>query len=106
MPKKQKKLLKHALLYHEFELKQRASKEFTATDWLSLTAESFEEFRMSKVPLLIRGGSAVSSGSASTSSVSATGVTAVQVNAFDAGQRRDVKSYVKFDGTPKLYFRT
>ena len=54
VPTKQKKLLKHALLYYDYQVKLRASKMFDAADWKALTKDMFEDFRETQVPLMIR----------------------------------------------------
>ena len=72
VPMKQKKLLKHALLYYDYEVNIRASGTFDADDWLATTPEAFEEFRQTKVPLLLR---SKGSGRGTSTSVVTTGVT-------------------------------
>ena len=100
VPSKQRKQLYHALLYYDYEVRQRASKEFNADDWLQLTANDFDSFCETKVPLLIRGTND------KTLSGGLMGVTSGHVSAFDASQKQHVKSYNKFNSTLKMYFRT
>ena len=102
---KQHKLLHHALLYYDFILKQCTYLSFPASEWLNLTAQEFNNFRMDQVPhLLCSGGTGSSS---TTAAVAAHGnVTSVQVHAFSSAHKHDVKSYAKFNGTLKNYFCT
>jgi hypothetical protein len=52
---KQKKMLKHILLYHDHQLKIRASKLFEADDWMRVDANAFTTFTATVVPLILRG---------------------------------------------------
>ena len=98
VPIKQKRLLKHILMYYDFEMKQHASKQFEARDWLKLDATTFNTFRREKVPLFIHEKGTVSSATA----LSVAGITYAHVTAFDLQQKRDVRSYNKFNSHPKL----
>jgi hypothetical protein len=49
---KQKKMLKHILLYHDHQLKIRASKLFEADDWMRVDANAFTTVTATVVPLI------------------------------------------------------
>jgi len=50
VPRVQKKMLKHVLLYYKYEISQRASQSFDASDWLCVTSDSFSNFCTNIVP--------------------------------------------------------
>jgi hypothetical protein len=52
VPTKQKKMLKHILLYHDHQLKIGASKLFEADDWMRVDANAFTTFTATVVPLI------------------------------------------------------
>jgi hypothetical protein len=107
VPRVQKKMLKHVLLYYKYEISQRASQSFDASDWLTVTSDSFADFRSNIVPKLMHGVPACVATSQSLDSVSSSPiVTSSHVDSFDALQRCDIKNYVKFNGKGKFYFRT
>ena len=68
---------------------------------MSLTKTEFEDFRMREVPLIVRRGG-TTGGSVS---VTHGDVTSTRVEAFGVPHRKDIKSYKKFTGQLKLYFR-
>ena len=70
---------------------------------MATTPEAFEEFGQSKVPLLLR---SKGIGRGKSSSFLTTEVNSVQVSAFDSQQKQDIKSYMKFNGHTKMYFRS
>ena len=102
VPRVQRKLLLYALLYYDYESRKRTGNVFNTTDWIALTKVQFEDFRATKIPMLVR--QVVTMGMPATTTHGE--VTSMQVNAFVASHRRDVKSYKKFNGKLKLYFRT
>jgi len=107
VPRVQKKMLKHVLLYYKYEISQRASQSFDASDWLCVTSDSFSNFRSNIVPKLMHGVTTHTTASQHPDSVSSTAiVTSSHVDSFDALQRRDIKNYAKFNGKGKFYFRT
>jgi hypothetical protein len=71
---------------------------------MRVDANAFTTFNATVVPLILRG-SAPSSMSVIAVGGPTGSITSTQVSAFDYGIKRDVKSYSKFNGTPKLYFQ-
>ena len=54
VPRVQKKMLKHVLLYYKYEISRRASQSFDASDWLTVTSDSFTDFRSNIVLKLMQ----------------------------------------------------
>ena len=54
IPRVLKKLLLHTLLFYDEECKKRTNGVFTPSDWKNLDKETFEDFRATKVPQLVR----------------------------------------------------
>ena len=87
----QKKLLLCELLFYDEQCKKQTNGVFTPSDWKNVDSATFEDFRATKVPQLVKKGT--------TSNVCSTvgTVTSTQVQAFVSSHRRDVKSYKKFN---------
>ena len=107
VPMKQRKLLTHALLYFEQQSQTRTNRTVTPEDWLNLTKLDFEAFRVNDVPILLRDDTRrrTTSGLSTTTGILGN-VTSANVQAFEYTHRRDIKSYAKFNGQLKTYFRT
>ena len=101
VPMKDRKRLLHLLWWRDHYVAQQSIKSITNDVWCELTAEEFNEFRVTTAANMARKTSV--SGSSGSSSVMT--VTSSQVQEFQKGHRRDIKVYADFKGDRRQWFR-